>query len=1110
MPPEKVDPTKPRSFLKMLMDRRWKKLVAGIVICIIAALILIPYGIRYSAKRLILASGGDDAQIADVDFNPFTGRVALTGVNINVGGEQYLRIGDAEVLLRWWPLIKKRIRIKRVWINDTEMTIETLSEGKYRLGGIIATLLKASQEEGEEKESSPWGVGAREITVENTRVKLRMPDFKSTVHVNRWAIRQAFSWQPEKTVDVEFDGKIDDSPLNISGEVTPFAKDRLVKANLKLERLKTDDFNSLLKAAGIKISGRASVEADLKMLQKEDGSFSIDHNGRFRLEKVGLVTSDLKATAGDFSYDGILKASLPSNKKVPVKVDADGQMIVSGLVAEVGEDKFKEDILSWKGIIAATVEPSEKKMNAVLDGSLGSQKLTANLTDADLNLEQSGFNWKGKIQASQTANDVGIDLEGNLTVKAVKTISEAFDFAHEEFSWDGQVSLVLPKNSGEATVTADGKLAGGRLDFAMPAEKIKSRFGTVEWLGNTSYVANEKGPRIDFDGHLTVNALGFESPDAAAAEEKLALTGKVNVELPQGDKPLALLLDGKIDLGKLNVQLPANRLKIDQDRFSWEGPLVFGDLSQSVQQPSGEGMATIGNLKIFDDTNRHLLLGASEISALAVQIIGSRGLRGSKLRINDMRFLSPQKEKTSALLAVESVTLDAFEVDPENKIEMTAIEIESLQSMLKREKDGRWSFSESLAAAQPPSEKTSSPSESKKSTRTNSAPHIRIGKLIIRGNSRIRFEDETVEPAVRTEMAIDTFELAELDSTRPDVESPFKLGAKIDKYTEIDSEGTLKPFDERLSMDLKGKVADLELPPFSPYIVNAIGYKFASGQADADLEMAIKLGQMDGETKFRFDQLRAKPVDPETLEKLGIKQTIPIETALSLLRDKDGAIKLKVPIKGDIADPQFSVGDAVNQALLKATTKASMTYLKYALGPYGIAIAAAEVAYMAATKGGGIRLEPVKFTAGTAEIDPADQGYVEKLASILKDRPEARIRVCGVAAQVSDQTALLTPVSAPEKKSSADKKPEKKVARSGGGSAADEAEEEAFASTATTAGSAVVQLPPEQLEALAKARSMAIKDVLVGQHGIKDDRILICHPEIDKTSDARPRAEILF
>jgi hypothetical protein len=428
---------------------------------------------------------------------------------------------------------------------------------------------------------------------------------------------------------------------------------------------------------------------------------------------------------------------------------------------------------------------------------------------------------------------------------------------------------------------------------------------------------------------------------------------------------------------------------------------------------------------------------------------------------------------------------------------MKAIVIDALQSLLRREENGQWSFSEALAALQPPPGEPSPQPKPKPAAASGSAPQFNIGKLVIRGNSRIRFEDATVEPSVSTQVALDTVELENLDSAKPDSESPFKIQGKIGKYTEIDFKGSLKPFGERLSMDLKGNIADLELPPFSPYIVNAIGYKFTSGQADADIKMAVNQGQMDGKTEFRFDQIRAEAVDAETLQKRNIKQTIPMETALSLLRDKDGTIKLQVPISGDIADPKFSVGGAINQALLKATTKASMAYLKYALGPYGLAIAAAEVAYMAATKAGGIRLEPVKFVAGTAEVDPANQDYVEKLAAILNDRPEARIRVCGIAAQVPDQAAVLAQGS----DDGSERPPP---------STPDEAEEESYASTPAAAGATVAQLPAEQLEALARARSMAIKDYLVARHGIKDDRILICHPEIDKTAEAKPRAEILF
>jgi len=1238
MPTDKADTSKGRTFLQVLFDRRWKKVIAGIIVFTVAALILIPYGIRYSAKQMILTKGGDEANIDDVDFNPFTGRMALKGVNIKVGQEQYLRIENAEVLVRWWPLLKKRIAIKKVWVNNTEMTIESLPDGEYRLGGITAALLKGSQGDQKEAEPSSWGVGVQEVTIENTKVHLRMPDFATTVHVNKWAIRRAFSWQPEETANVDIDGDINGSPLQISGQVTPFAKDPRVTAKLKLEKLKTDPFSDLLKDSGINISGEVSLDADLELIQKEDGSFTVDHDGIFLLENLrlktpdlgasaadikydgklnaslpsggdlplkvdsdgqftatgldlgtgeddfkeeklgwkgiieatvqpsakklqaalegsletqkstvvlpganlnleqngfdwkgkvqaqqaadgsltvnhdgillleslGLKASDLEASAADIKYDGKLNASLPSGGDLPLKVDSDGQFTASGLEAEFQEDEFKEEKLGWQGIIEATVQPSAKKLQAVLEGNLESQKSTAFLAGAKLNAEQSGFNWKGKVQAQQAADDTAVNLDGTLAIENVQAQSETLKVLQEALNWKGRLDINMPKETTGLSLKSNGKLEAGKLDFSLPAEKLGSRHDGIEWEGDIGYTVNEKGPRVDLDGSLNLNALAFDSPDAVVTEKRIDLAGKGAVDLPLNNKKPALLFDGKVTLGPLNARLPANHLEVNQESLSWDGPLAYGNGGQSGEQASGAA-ARIGNLRVTDDNNRHLLLGAGDISVENFRLIGETGVSGKTLRINSLQFLGSQQAKAEPLLETKSITLESFAVDPATKIEIDAILIDTLQSILKRNRDGQWSFSERLAALQtPPREGSESQQAGKTGSKTES-PRFRIGKLVIKDNSRIGFEDLTVNPAVSTTMTLSTFELGNLDSAKPDQESPLKLEGKIGKYTEIDFKGFVKPFDERLSMNLKGGVADLELPPYSPYIVKAMGYKFASGQMDLNLKMAVNRGKMDGRAKFRFDELRAKAVDSETLKKQGGKQTIPIETALSLLRDKDGTIKLDVPISGDIADPKFSFADAINQAVVKATATASLTYLKFALGPYGLAIAAAELAYDAATEARAIRLEPVKFNAGTPDIDPSDHGYVEKLAAILKDRPDAKIRVCGLAAQSADQAAILAreaeakAESAADSSSSAEEKP-----------AADKTKEESAASASAATGSAAVQLSPEQLEALAESRSMAIKDLLVDKYGIKDDRILLCHPEIDKTAGGKPRAEILF
>ena len=80
--------------------------------------------------------------------------------------------------------------------------------------------------------------------------------------------------------------------------------------------------------------------------------------------------------------------------------------------------------------------------------------------------------------------------------------------------------------------------------------------------------------------------------------------------------------------------------------------------------------------------------------------------------------------------------------------------------------------------------------------------------------------------------------------------------------------------------------------------------------------------------KFYNPQIDA--VAPEKLEnKKGLP--IPLQSALKVLRDKKGGVRLKIPNTGDASDPKFSFSDAINQALIKGLTLSTVSYLKYML-----------------------------------------------------------------------------------------------------------------------------------------------------------------------------------
>jgi hypothetical protein len=150
-----------------------------------------------------------------------------------------------------------------------------------------------------------------------------------------------------------------------------------------------------------------------------------------------------------------------------------------------------------------------------------------------------------------------------------------------------------------------------------------------------------------------------------------------------------------------------------------------------------------------------------------------------------------------------------------------------------------------------------------------------------------------------------------------------------------------------------------------------------------------------------------------------------------------------------------------------------------------------ELGIVAGKKITALRLDPVFFDPGSDTISDSAESYLKRVGELMKTRPEIHIKVCGLATE-ADQNE--------QKETSAKKGPEQPTAVEG---VADAAEVETYPE----------QLRPlkedERLGNLAKQRAAGIKAYLVKNHGIEDDRLLMCLPEYDAREKATPRVELL-
>jgi hypothetical protein len=258
-------------------------------------------------------------------------------------------------------------------------------------------------------------------------------------------------------------------------------------------------------------------------------------------------------------------------------------------------------------------------------------------------------------------------------------------------------------------------------------------------------------------------------------------------------------------------------------------------------------------------------------------------------------------------------------------------------------------------------------------------------------DSLLQFYDQRFQPAVNVDIAIDDFLLTDLDSRTSSTPGELMLRGKLGKYGKISLDGELAPLAQPLAFNLDGELDGASLISASPYLEKMLGYEIRTGQYDHVFRASLNDNLLDSSNQLKLRELKLKKLKDA---KPDAPLPIPLDMALGLLRDSDGTIELDVPVKGRLDDPQVGTEQIISKALGKALTSGSTAMLKFALQPYGAIWSGAEMGLKFATT---IRLDPMTFTPGSAQLDNMQRDYAGKIADLLVSKPELQLTLCGIA-----------------------------------------------------------------------------------------------------------------
>ncbi|MBS2780701.1 DUF748 domain-containing protein [Aeromonas salmonicida] len=237
----------------------------------------------------------------------------------------------------------------------------------------------------------------------------------------------------------------------------------------------------------------------------------------------------------------------------------------------------------------------------------------------------------------------------------------------------------------------------------------------------------------------------------------------------------------------------------------------------------------------------------------------------------------------------------------------------------------------------------------------------------------LRFADRSLSPEFVVDIASLSGQSRHI-SNIPGQRSDLAFNGKVDRYAPVTIRGNTNLLIEQPVLDVAVTFSNLELTTFTPYSSTYAGYAIDKGQLSMKLNYKLQGNRLEGDNDITIKKLQLG-------EKIKSEQAkdMPLGLAIALLSDANGVIQMNLKVKGNLDQPNFSLGnifwDVLGNTLRKAITS-----------PFSL---------LASLTGGTEDLDELPFLLGDPALTPTQQIRLTKLAQALKERPKISMNIRG-------------------------------------------------------------------------------------------------------------------
>lgn len=945
-----------------------------------------------------------EVSVEQIDINPYALSARLNGFSVKAeGGKEVAGFDELFVNLSSASIFKLALVVDEIRLQGLRIAVSRVGEGRYDISDLLDEWMKPKDEP--DKETPRFSIN----NIQLINGKIAFDDQpKGKVHtisdINlALPFVSSLPYQVEILVTPSFSAVINGSPLALTGDSKPFSESRESHLNIDLDRFDLAGLQPYLPdSMPIRLTA-GTLDTELKAMFKEvsDQVYSVSVVGAAHVSGLALAEGDGQALAGWKRLDVDVEQADPVNRKVTVKRIALDGLDVSLAVNRQGEFnvlRLLDKISKASGNDAPASAP-KPEAGKPFEWSLGGFALTNGLirwkddsapTPVDgqvRNLQVSVGKVDGKLAEPVVISEVSyqVDLGERFRVEKMAFKDITVDLpAHRvdiaEVVNTGTRARMLRNKAGKIEWVSSPVLKTVRATNARNDTKAKAEAeatGKQEWIGKV--------------GKLSIEDLGFrfedQSTQPAAIQEiegfNLLAQGITNEPNKKGtialksriNKKGSLNVDGSLQIYPLDVAVKVETVAIPLVPVEpYFGQFLNVSLTRGLVSNKGEATAKLDNVGLKAGYKGSFTLG----DLVAVD------------KLNSADFL---KWKSLYFGGID------FRLEP-MAINIGEIALTDFYSRLILNKEGRLNVADIVkkpADEAVPVKDETKPVDSKaaetklaeaKPVSKDAPPAkppvpIKIAKITLQ-NGTVNFSDLFVKPNYTVNLTKLGGRVTGLSSAADSL-ADMDIRGNYANSAPVQILAKLNPLAAKTYLDLKADITGVDLVGFSPYSGKFAGYAIEKGKLSLNVAYKLENNQLAAENHLFIDQFTfGEKVESPDATKL------PVNLAISLLKNNRGEIDLNLPISGSLDDPQFSIGGLVIKVIINL-------FVKAVTSPFAL---------LGSMFGGGEELSNVEFVAGYAAINDAAGKKLATLAKALAERNSLKLEITGRADPEADKEGV--------------------------------------------------------------------------------------------------------